>query len=1169
MKKKNVISIGCLLLGLSVCVSFTGNYMSSITAGASDALSVEIYTQNDKLINSDGSLSSRNIQDFATDVKSAASNADCSEITQVIPKQYMESTTTNAVYQYNGAEYGFYMVKEGEYFDLLLIDFTYVFTDGDDHNNDYKLRVEPILQQSFVRESTSNGYIWKKYGGTNRYTYYVANPRFANVLQNENQLNCGDLGYSKQEDTGVIIQQTRLNYGKISYKTESDLLELVAEFTLEKMVDTFITDPLDDLTGGISGYIEDCAELYVDIYEQGKEQTVPANNEVNILTQQSRTDQLNNADCEGFSRVVLAQPKEEVILSEADDSYAECIVLLNDTNAKARLTQICDFDIVKRIDNWSSMEYVPQVETGKDFSVSKQRILFDSETIVDEDTMEYYTLANGVHKFSFTPEYSGNYTINSGNTNVLITLDGVAKNSSNITQWMEAGTEYIIGFTATQTVLGTGTIEVSTLQNSVSIASGKNYVGKKEVNSTGIYTISAGTANIYVYEDLFTGKTLVDTGTGTLDVLLKQGEKYYIVLQNSSSSTISSTVSVGATNLTEVASGQSISVALNQNTAKFIKINVEMGGQYDISFYCEDIPDLEVDIYSAAGSDASFDRADGTEYAFVRTSNLSAGTYYIRLVASANATIDCVVNPYTSEYVWKIDGVVFNEHDALRRGHSYALKIYNSNNQEIKNRKMAVKAPYVGYVTVDQTSDGYILTISPSTIMYDDQLVDYCEIYILDDKNISREFIIIYKNESIMLSALPYSIDNPNPTINFTVAMDSSEVAYVGLSYCFKSNSDLNGTTVRTHEIVISGNASLKPGLVQYKISNLTGYNSSCYFLRNATIDYIIFKDGTGAHSSILGRVYNSNLTSNAQQINTVQVNTINNQLYFSSGSGTSADPYVIMDYLQFNKVNSILSIKSNTYFTLQNNITVPSGASLVMVNNELNGNFQGNDYGITCSSFVILTSGNLALFETIGVSGGVYDLYLTFTYNISAGSGKYVGSVAITNHGVIENCTIRLTYEQANPGEYVGGVVADNQSLIRGCIVRGSINGGAYLGGIAAYNQSTITNCVADIQLNYTYKIENSDYIGGIAGYSLNGSVINNEYNGLIYIDVEDWNNKDYAPYVGGIIGYVSGNTTLIANTFTGSFDIDNLNPEVKTGLFGWGEEHNQQQNVSDTYNP
>lgn len=96
-------------------------------------------------------------------------------------------------------------MKEGNYFDVLLIDFVFEFDSDKISDIEYKIRIKPLLQQSFVRSQTSSGdYEWKKYiGSGERYAYYVANPRFISIVQNENALNYGDNGYSKLNDEGV------------------------------------------------------------------------------------------------------------------------------------------------------------------------------------------------------------------------------------------------------------------------------------------------------------------------------------------------------------------------------------------------------------------------------------------------------------------------------------------------------------------------------------------------------------------------------------------------------------------------------------------------------------------------------------------------------------------------------------------------------------------------------------------------------------------------------------------------------------------------------------------------------------------------------------------------------------------------------------------------------
>lgn len=149
--------LGTIIAGGLVFTAFFANgtlSLNSMSANAdmrSGSYSVIDYTNSDKLLKSDGSLSSKNIVQFAEEVKSASIGTDCSEITQVIPVTFMETSVMMDEYFYNGKEYGFYIAKEGNYFDLLLIDFIYNFGDGAAHNNDYKIGIAPILQQSFLR----------------------------------------------------------------------------------------------------------------------------------------------------------------------------------------------------------------------------------------------------------------------------------------------------------------------------------------------------------------------------------------------------------------------------------------------------------------------------------------------------------------------------------------------------------------------------------------------------------------------------------------------------------------------------------------------------------------------------------------------------------------------------------------------------------------------------------------------------------------------------------------------------------------------------------------------------------------------------------------------------------------------------------------------------------
>lgn len=565
---KNNKKLMTLALGIMVSSTILGvnnKFHSDIMASAEEnnnILSVENYTESDKLLQEDGVLSSKNIQVFATEIKAADTTYDCSEITQVIPKQYMESTEENATYHYNGKEYGFYMVKENEYFDLLLIDFIYEFDDVNHSDLEYKIRIEPILQQSFIRESSADGgYTFKK-ADEERYTYYVANPRFLSVLENENALNYGDEGYDKKKDTGLIIQQSRTNYGQISYKTEEDLLEYTDNFIGEKGLDIFV-DIANKFTGNVAGIIKDMYDYASGFEEECKEITVQANNEANIFSEQSRQAQYDDPDLDGYSRVAGFNPKSELILSDAGDSYAEFITMLNDTNSRSRLTHICDFDIVRRKGGWSSMQYVTGTKEDGSFSFNKERVLFDNRSITELDNQKNtqetraYFLSNGNHIYKYMPLFTSTYVISTSQTldSIIVKENGTVKdcvqkiNDQTFEISMIKGHTYEITLYRAEPAFFDITFSVKMEEIT---AFGDQIIQTLEVNGILVFkyrpdfdgaidiTYDKYKYTAYVYKnDNVTSESLYDTENGK-NFLVKKDNVYYIQIINQTAGQLSS-----------------------------------------------------------------------------------------------------------------------------------------------------------------------------------------------------------------------------------------------------------------------------------------------------------------------------------------------------------------------------------------------------------------------------------------------------------------------------------------------------------------------------------------------------------------------------------------------------------------------------------------------------
>lgn len=398
MTKNKKISITiCTLMLITLCYfmpTFIRSNYSVVRADSSVDFDDTKYTDSDQLLKKDGTFSDKSIQKFAKEVQDGKNDTYFPELAEVIPRKYLETSAGKATFAYNGKEYGFYVVKDRAEFNVLLIDFSYEFDDDDQiHTSDleYVIRIKPILQQTFKRSRDSSGaYTYMKVENEDR--YYVANPRFASVLRNENDLNYGDDGYDKLKDDGVMISQTRLNYSKIAYSTGNDLITNIENFTIKKLTSApkdFAYDLLDSETYGVGGTIlRFFDELDQDIVDAGKEETIVADNETNIKTGISREEQRNDPNIPSYLRIVGVMPEGEIVLSGTTNSYAEMITVVDNANSRTRLNQLCEFDIFYRSGDYSTMKTV-----ASDYGFSKERILFDNKSVTpleDEVSQDDY-----------------------------------------------------------------------------------------------------------------------------------------------------------------------------------------------------------------------------------------------------------------------------------------------------------------------------------------------------------------------------------------------------------------------------------------------------------------------------------------------------------------------------------------------------------------------------------------------------------------------------------------------------------------------------------------------------------------------------------------------------------------------------------------------------------
>ena len=381
--KRTVVGMLCMILLVCSFIAFTG--FTTANAETAEYFSAEEYTESDNLLNNDGTLSkNETIFTFANEVHYSEMAAFISDLSRVVPLQYLENDGT---YSYFGKEYGFYMVVEEPYIDLLLVDISYELDEGKlygEHNKDnvYTVKIQPNLQQSFyIRDDVAGGLTWQKYSTANRPVYYIMNPRFVTSISNENALNQGDPHYSKQEDNGIIIQQTMVEYQKVLQPSTFGL-EIIPEFLASMALDAVINKLDNAIFGGFLGFMQSTMDFAAGHCDSKQNDSFLTGETISIFTEQAKETQKEDDYREGYSRTTYFYPEEEIILSEYNESYAEFSILVSDANYRTRLNQICEFDIARSIGHTGTPQYFAGNWNDPDdesFYFSNTKVLFDDE----------------------------------------------------------------------------------------------------------------------------------------------------------------------------------------------------------------------------------------------------------------------------------------------------------------------------------------------------------------------------------------------------------------------------------------------------------------------------------------------------------------------------------------------------------------------------------------------------------------------------------------------------------------------------------------------------------------------------------------------------------------------------------------------------------------------
>ena len=1121
------------------------------------------YTDSDYLLLDNGNESlTRKITHFASDVKAASLGTSFTELAQVIPRQYLETSAINDEFYYNGKEYGFYVAKDGDYFDVLLIDFIYEFENGEEHSNiEYKIRIKPLLQQTFKRSKNNNGdYVWQK--AENNYTYYVANPRFLVTVQNENALNYGDSGYSKVNDEGVIILQNRINYGKISYATESDLVQVTGEVVLDIVVDVFF-DTLDKFTLGATsvlstmyGYTKSGLEGLNQILSVGDEKTVIANNEANITTSNSKTEQRNNSHLNGYSRAVAFKPQEEMILSADDNSYAESIIMLNDSNYKSRLTQICEFDIVRRNSNYSSMEHVAgnwYDEDQQALTFSKQRILFEdqepqfniTENNIEGEEIPVYLLQNGQQKIVFNPDYSGYYNFET-DADVAISVTDSSGNEVVSEQgdfYLRMGRIYTLTLSnrKSEKVISDLSVNLSDRVPDKETSANEKIILRADFGQDDVYSLSTGNSNVLIDDILVGGTNGLEScdnfygykASENISLPLSEGE-YFIIVQIQENN---AEYNISVSGCEEKELGEEVSVAADGKNYVFVKFSGVAEGKYAIASDSSD--EVTYRIYDYSLNRVAFSGANNSG-----SFNISGNIIYVGILADGNT--DFKLNPVGVAYEWRIDGkkIDFNAENELEIGKSYEIELYVNG---IKQNSSYLESDNE-YCTI--TSDSKEATL---------KIKGQCDLGV--------QFKIDYQVGEVR----PFDCDLILQTI-YTTAFNGFDI-------------------VNDEQILLEWVHGKDLVEIDYTMSKPDG--SGDIWEQNYCIE--------PANNAVIGRTYSNDITSQVERINkvladvTITINEIKVQMpdglrsftmdelrlvseytvncFYGDGFGTQGAPYEISCNRHFENMG--LNEKQETHFTITKYL-------------ELEGNVINDFKGIIANENLVVISWKPKKAYEMGIIlnnyGSISNLQVKIKNEFELYEGCTFGGIVCCNQtgGEIKNCSV--TYVKTNLFNHwctAGGISGLNYGKIQGCWAYVDVTTVGIFGAIVGSNRGEISECQGKGTI--TQKVELFDgnrympsYAGGIAGINFEiGSIENcfagtkyEEINGKltydeaylnIFIVVNNVDDDTLAPYAGPIAG---DNRGAISDCSNQGYYIDTGNLH---SWWAWFVTYDQLRNINN----
>lgn len=756
-------------------------------------------------------------------------------------------------------------------------------------------------------------------------------------------------------------------------------------------------------------------------------------------------------------------------------------------------------------------------------------------------------------KYTFTPTISTKYKFNSTHpVNILvynkITSTKNCYNSSDVIE-LDSNVEYELYIYSSEQYSGNlFSISFSTLEdfiNTDKVLDAEGFIFLK-FQKTDNFILKLNSNNdsikIEIYDSSF--NSLIN---GNSEIVFRTvgNTKYYIKLYNTSTSIQFFNISQNDIDLISFDTQFSTTINNNYSYYKFIApsnntfifdLFSSINNEYvmEIEFYSSDL--------SLLSNCETINAKDKTLYSISLT---SGQIIYIGIRNTINATDQIIIETKTSNYYWKINGIISTDRIVTmnRSGNDKIIVSYYCNDYQLKGNikfllgssQYFIKTPIVGDYEYELTlKNNANLNLDGST--YLSIIFEAC----VGDPS--------YVTQELYISVDPYievDLNDTSDMYDYSVVIDFNSASKKSdeiIEITLQMKNKLNQMIYQTFTLAQFNKAQFIPDSNSFRVGDLefTLYSVK-YMVNMVSKTYYVSTNSSIFHIEE-SRVIKKGLIEN--------------------GDGTSTSPYEITSFRELNNIRK-MSMYDHYYesyyimgqYILMNDIECVGNWDPIAL--PFKGKLYGNNKVISNVTMVINSAVcHYGLFGKIE-NALIKDLTISSVTVSSGNNNKIVNIGGISGSATnskIQGCKVisgNLCHIYNNYRSKVGGLVGNSITTEYTDCISGSedsvgslkLYGYGTIGGITGYMYGgEIDNCENYANLYYKWDGRNNMYTGGLVGKANFDTIISGSNYGLIKYDCAKSDSEELAPYMGQIIGCKDSTVECIGCLCSGSCDYSNL---------------------------